>query len=128
MLFIQLVSSLFIYSARTNTLMYSIFVCLTFLCEGGHFSTFPASAVKIYGIKEAGKIFTISFFAVPLSSLLGFALAQYKEYTGEQSIFLVGSFLTFMNMILLFFFDDGEMKVEYKDANGIVIAGHNNQF
>lgn len=125
MLFIQLVSSLFIYSARTNTFLYCVFVCLTFLCEGGHFSTFPAAAVKIYGIEEAGKIFTISFFAVPLSSLLGFALAQHKEYTGEQSIFLFGSFLTMVNIALLFIFDDGAMKVEYKDANGIVIAGHN---
>lgn len=59
------------YYTRYNTPLYCLFVCLAFLCEGGHFSTFPAVGVKTFGIMEGGKIFTICFFAVPLSSLTG---------------------------------------------------------
>ena len=76
LLVIQLVCAFTLYSAKDNTVLYSILLSLAFLCEGGHFSTFPAAAVKLYGIQEAGKIFTISFFAVPLSSMLGFVLAH----------------------------------------------------
>jgi hypothetical protein len=91
--------------------MYSILICLAFLCEGGHFSTFPACAVKIFGIAEGGKIFTISFFAVPLSSLAGFVLAENKDHISEVSIFIVAAALTFINIVLLIFFDETEIKV-----------------
>jgi len=81
------------------------------LCEGGHFSTFPAMAVKIFGIAEGGKIFTIAFFAVPLSSLLGFGLAENRNIFSEISIFILAAILTFVNIILLIFFDESEIKV-----------------
>ena len=97
-------------------------LCLAFLCEGGHTSTFPAAAVKLYGIQEAGKIFTISFFAVPLLSMLGFVLAHYVKSADEQVIFYFGALLTLINIILLLSFDEDEIKIEYKDCNGHVIS------
>ena len=100
---------------------YSIILCFAFLCEGGHFSIFPASAVKLYGIHEAGQIFTISFFAVPLSSMLGFSLAHFIPDGNEQIIFFVAAFLTFLNIALLLVFDEDEIIIEYKDCNGHVI-------
>ena len=100
-------------------------LCLAFLCEGGHFSTFPAAAVKLYGIQEAGKIFTISFFAVPLSSMLGFVLAHLVKSADEQVIFYFGALLTLINIILLLTFDEEEVKIEYKDCNGHVINEEN---
>lgn len=84
---------------------------MAFLCEGGHFSTFPACAMKVFGNCEGGKIFTIAFFAVPLSSMLGFVLAENSKYVNEVFIFIVAAVLTFVNIILLIFFDETEIKV-----------------
>ena len=125
LLIIQLISTVTLYSAKDNTIAYAIILCLAFLCEGGHFSTFPAAAVKLYGIQEAGKIFTISFFAVPLSSMLGFVLAHYVKGANEQLIFFFGGLLTLANIILLLVFDEDEMKIEYKDCNGHIINEEN---
>ena len=96
-------------------------LCLAFLCEGGHFSTFPASAVKLYGIEEAGPIFTISFFAVPASSMLGFSLAHFVKNADEQMIFYFGGLLTLINIFLVLVFDEEKIEIEYKDINGHVI-------
>lgn len=111
MLVIQFFTSIFIFVFQDNKYLYSLLICLAFLVEGGHFSTFPACAVKIFGIAEGGKIFTISFFAVPLSSLVGFALAENTKYISVVSIFIVSAVLTFINIILLIFFDETEIKV-----------------
>jgi hypothetical protein len=108
MLVIQFFTSIFIFVFKDNALMYSILICLSFLCEGGHFSTFPACAVKIFGIAEGGKIFTICHFAVALSSLAGFFL---KKYIREAFIFIVAATLTFINIVLLLLFDETEIKV-----------------
>lgn len=125
LLIIQLITAVTLYSAKDSTIVYSSLLCLSFLCEGGHFSTFPAAAVKLYGIQEGGKIFTISFFAVPLSSMLGFVLAHYVKSADEQTILYFGGFLTFTNIILLMAFDEDEIKIEYKDSNGFVINEKN---
>lgn len=122
LLILQLITTVTLYSAKDSAVLYSSLLCLAFLCEGGHFSTFPAAAVKLYGIQEAGKIFTISFFAVPSSSMLGFGLAHYVKYADEQAIFYFGGLLTFVNIILLMLFDEDEMKIAYKDSNGLIIT------
>ena len=111
MLMIQLFTSIFIFVFREDKYLYSLLICLAFLVEGGHFSTFPACAMKIFGIAEGGKIFTIAFFAVPLSSLLGFVLAENHKYINEVFIFIVADVLTFINIILIAFFDETEIKV-----------------
>lgn len=75
-LVIQFVASIFMYSARRSPTIYTILVFSAFFCEGGHISTFPAQGVRMYGLKHGGKIFSFIFFAIPLSSMLGFYLAQ----------------------------------------------------
>jgi len=52
LLAIQLVTTLVIYHVRTNQFLYTLCVALAFTCEGGHFSTFPAAAVKIFGMEK----------------------------------------------------------------------------
>lgn len=121
LLVIQFITAVTLYSAKDNAFVYTVLLCLVFACEGGHFSTFPAAAVKLYGIQEGGKIFTISFFSVPISSMLGFVLAHYVKGANEQAIFYFGAFLTLTNIILLMTFDEDEIKIEYKDSNGFII-------
>ena len=80
------------------------------MCEGGHFSMFPTAAVKLFGIQNGGQIFTIMFFAVPLSSMAGFVIEHFgKSFISIEAVFLIGSLFTFLNMILLYYFDDSEM-------------------
>lgn len=103
---LQLIASIFIYHSRESAFFYTLMVFLAFLCEGGHFSTFPAQGVKMYGLKHGGKIFTLCFFAVPSSALLGFALVQHHEIIDPKHIFIFGAILTAVNGLLLLLFDD----------------------
>jgi hypothetical protein len=80
------------------------------MCEGGHFSMFPTAAVKLFGIQNGGYIFTIMFFAVPTSAMVGFLIDYFgKSYISFEAVFLIGSFLTALNMILLYIYKDEEM-------------------
>ena len=103
--------SISIYYAKSNDFLYILCVALSFLCEGGHFSCFPAACVKIFGIQNGGQIFTIMFFAIPISSLTSFFIVEFgKDSIDPQTIFVCASVLTVINMIQLYFFDDREMK------------------
>jgi len=51
---IQLIVSLSIYSVREHEALYVIWVSLSFLCEGGHFSMFPTVTAKMFGIQYGG--------------------------------------------------------------------------
>ena len=87
--------------------MYSLSVALTFLCEGAHFSIFPVTAVKIFGIQNGGKIFTIMFFAVPLSSNFGLLMVKVvQQYIGPANIFRVAGCMSLINFVLLYYFDE----------------------
>jgi hypothetical protein len=109
-----LFASSLIYLCRENGVIYSILVSLAFLTEGGHFSTFPVCAVKIFGIVYGGKIYSIICFAIPLSSLAGFFIDYYR-LVDELYIFVVAAELTFINIILLIFFDETEIKVYFDE-------------
>mmetsp|Transcript_7909 Transcript_7909/g.13268 ORF Transcript_7909/g.13268 Transcript_7909/m.13268 type:complete len:187 (-) Transcript_7909:178-738(-) len=114
MLLIQLFASLMVFTARSDEFLYIVCLALTLLCEGGHFAVFPAGAVKIFGLKNGGLIFTFMFVAVPLSSLSGFFLVELGDSDPEfETIILkVAVFLTALNIVLLFFFDDQPMKLD----------------
>ena len=49
LLIIQLVTSLLIFNLRKNAFLYTIAVCASLLCEGGHFAIFPSACTKIFG-------------------------------------------------------------------------------
>jgi len=60
---VQLVVSCVFWSCCGNVYLYCLAVACSFLCLGGHFSMFPAAAVKIFGIVNGGQILSIMMFA-----------------------------------------------------------------
>ena len=65
------------------------------------------------------------FFFIPASSIVGFLIVHFgRHYISFESVFLISGVLTFVNLILLYFFDDKEMKskktIEYEKNNGLV--------
>lgn len=46
---IQVVICFTIYFAAQNPTLYTIWICLSWSCEGGHFSIFPPLSGKLYG-------------------------------------------------------------------------------
>jgi len=85
-------------------------VGLAFCCEGGHFSCFPAATVRIFGIINGGLIFTFMFFVIPLAALTSLVIVQLTDEGSYQMIFIIGAVMTGLNIILLYFLDDIEMK------------------
>jgi hypothetical protein len=50
------------------------------------------------------------FFAVPASAMAGFFIEHFgKAYFSFEGVFLIGSALTALNIVLLFFYKDEEM-------------------
>ena len=71
---------------------------------------FPTAAVKLFGIQNGGQIFTIMFFAIPLSAMIGFIIKHFgKEYISYETVFLIATALIAINIALLYFYEDAEM-------------------
>lgn len=106
---IQLAVSCSLWNVKENEYLYPLWISLSFLCEGGHFSMFPTVTAKIFGIQFGGQIFTIMFFFISLSSTTGFVLVNYVKQIDHQIMFYIAGGLTFLNIVLLFFLDESEM-------------------
>ena len=89
---------------RAYPYIYAIWVCLSLLCDGGHSSMFAIASAQIFGIKNGGQIFTIIFCVVPVTTMLGFILVLAK--VSDKTIFIIATILTFLYIILLWFFND----------------------
>jgi hypothetical protein len=50
---------------------------LSFLCEGGHFSLFPACGVKVFGNKNGGQLTSFIFYCASLAALSGTSLLSF---------------------------------------------------
>lgn len=111
---IQLVVSSSIYFFRDNAGVYIAWVTLSYFCEGAHFSMFPVVAAKVFGIKNGGTIFTIIYFAVPITATISLILSTYVNGIPKWAVYIVGAALTFINLILLYLFDETPMKNEPK--------------
>jgi nitrate/nitrite transporter NarK len=74
LLILQLALSLTIFQVKENEYLYVIWISLSFLCEGGHFSMFPPVVCKIFGIENGGLIAAFVMFAIPVASLSSFAI------------------------------------------------------
>jgi hypothetical protein len=88
--------------------LYIIWVCISYLCEGGQFSCFPVVMANIFGLTNGGIITTLAFIAVPVSSISSFLLV-YFDFE-PTNIYIVGAVLTFINLCILIVFDESEMK------------------
>ena len=50
------------------------------------------------------------FFAVPAAAMAGFLIEHFgKAYFSYEGVFLIGSVLTLINIVLLYFYKDEEM-------------------
>lgn len=104
---IQLAISATIWNVRTNPHLYPVWVALSFLCEGAHFSQYPALSSKVFGVQYAGEIFTIIFMVIPASSALSFLLVQFgKDSVSPQSIFWIAAAFSAANIVLTYFLDE----------------------
>jgi len=83
-------------------------VALSFLCLGGHYSCFPAAAVRIFGIENGGQIYTIITYAMPVAAMSSFAMVQ--SNVNYANVFHIAAVLTLLNIILLYFFDETEIR------------------
>ena len=101
---IQLVCTVAISSCNTVAPLYTAVVALSFCCEGGHFTLFPAASAYIFGITNGGVIYTAMAAFMPIGSLLCFMLVEMD--VKESLIFYVAAALTAINMVILYFFND----------------------
>jgi len=79
--------------------MYTFVLAASFFCLGGHYSTFPAAAVKIFGIENGGQIYTMMTYFVPLAAMSSFAMV--KSNLHYQTVFNIGAVFTFLNLIFV---------------------------
>lgn len=108
MMVLQWFISLTIYYTRFSEILYTIWVCCTFFCLGGHFSCFPSAIVTIFGITNGGMIATIaSVLVVPASAMASFVLV--KSGAEPFMIFIVGTAFSTVNLCILSNFDDSPM-------------------
>jgi MFS family permease len=114
LLCVQLIVAIVIGYVRSSPVPYIICVGLSLLTEGGHLGLFPAACGKIFGIKYGGLIYSFMFFALAFSSLFGFLLVQLggKDPSFARIILGVATGFTVVNIILMLFFDDSEIKLD----------------
>jgi uncharacterized membrane protein (DUF106 family) len=84
-----------------------MWVCLSYLCEGAHFSCFPAMICQVFGITNGGVLATLAHFAVPVASISSFTLIYNGANT--HAIFIIAAVLSAVNLVILYFFDDTKM-------------------
>ena len=78
---------------------------------------FPTVTVKLFGIANGAQIYTIMFFAIPLSSNFGLVVVHYiQDLIGIVNIFRIAGLMTFINLILLYNFDEKEVEGQKKDS------------
>ena len=104
------------YGAAKSEFFYTLCVALAFICEGGNFSMFPVVTANVFGVQNGGQIMTWMFFACPIAAFSSMAISTaYPSRQDVGYIFNVSAFLTFLNLILLYFLDDTKMKKERSD-------------
>ena len=114
------------YTTRTSSFYYTLFVFLAFFAEGAHFSMFPTVAVNIFGVENGGQIFTYMFFCVPLSAISsGLVVTYLQSYIGTYNIFNLSGALTLINLILLHFLSEEKIKkdkiINHRISHKIII-------
>jgi hypothetical protein len=106
-MFIQMIVASAIYYTRYNEVLYVIMVALSYLCEGGHFSCFPAMICQVFGITNGGVVATLAHFVVPIASISSFIFVWFNA--NNQLICGFGAVLSAVNLCILYNFDDKKM-------------------
>jgi OFA family oxalate/formate antiporter-like MFS transporter len=118
----QLVACSTIYQARYNGDIYIGVVAMSFLCEGGHFSLFPAVCMKVFGTKSGGQICSILFWGAALSALSSFVITQVSKEINYQLVYQIALALTVVNCASLFFMSEEPMQKNSGEKAVAVVA------
>ena len=59
-----------------NTILYSIWISLSFFLYGSHYSLFPTVTVNTYGKETGVKLYPLIFSGFALSTIIGVLLAK----------------------------------------------------
>lgn len=102
-----------IYFLRKNTAFYSIWVCMSFFCQGTHFSCFPSGVNAIFGLSLGGLVFSFLVFAVSLSSFAGFLIVNFGgSNIPTLAVYIIAAVCAACALLLLIKFDETPFKVE----------------
>jgi len=98
--------------------LYTIWIMLSWSCEGGHYSIFPPLSGLVYGPKLGIKINALFFVAFGIASLLGVLLnATVVPMLGWEFMFITLGVMTCGAFVMnLFFKTDKEDKFEFIPA------------
>jgi len=100
-----------------NSVMYVIWVCLSYWCLGGQFAMAPPLVVKMFGPEYGGLIYSLMFSAFSFSSLAGFLVSNYLiQIIGDDALFYIAAGLSCVSLILLVFFTEEKL---YKHRSSI---------
>jgi predicted MFS family arabinose efflux permease len=110
MLFLEIFLSFTLNYVTESRLLYAIWVLFIFLCEGGHFSIFPALACNIYGVKLGYRIYSLLFVGMALASINGLMASTFLlPYFGYGPIFVMFGMLNVLSLFLLSVFDENKL-------------------
>lgn len=57
-----------------SRVLYAIWLALTFVAEGGHFTIFPALACNLYGAQLGAKVYSLLFIGTAIAAILGLVI------------------------------------------------------
>ena len=74
---------------------------------------------NIFGITNGGIITSLTFMILPVSSISSFALVVFE--VEPTIIYIVGAAVTFLNLVMLYYFNDSkmvrELNLDYKEIS-----------
>lgn len=111
---IQIITALLIMPTRNSPFCYVLFVCLSFACEGAHFSLFPSLCSRVFGKVNGGLIFTLMFLGCPAGANV---ITIIYQKVGE-SIFYIVAGVSVLNIVLIFLYDETPMIDDSLDKVG----------
>lgn len=111
---IQIITALLIMPTRHSPFCYVFFVCMSFACEGAHFSLFPSLCTRVFGKVNGGLIFTFMFLGSPAGANV---ITIIYQKVGE-SIFIIVAGVSVLNIVLLFLYDETPMIDDSLDKVG----------
>ena len=85
--------------------LFFIWVCCSFTCLGGHFSIFPTLSAKIYGPASGSKVYTVSFTAFAMGTIINFILTKQsgKGNIDYEVLFYILASLAILSLISAIF-------------------------
>jgi len=118
LLLLQISLSLSMTSVAHNPILYTIWVCTTWSCEGGQQSIFPALAGQVYGTELGARVNALFFTGFGISAVMGVVFNNtVVPKLGWNAMFIIlGSFSIISFIMLLFFKPIKTTFIPYDDA------------